>query len=517
MDASIEHKFHLDENAQFVGVVLQAKDPSSITFIANHGANLSYGMVLGLDAGENCIVLCIVDDIVVQYHLNDTKRFFSGYSSDDKLHKVARGSSDAPLYTQEIKCRVLGTYIHHVGRGLRPAPESIDRYTPMALQSVYLLESSFSIVAFGLDADGINIGGMQYPFKYKIEVPIDAFARHTLVSGVTGSGKSRLVGIISKKFALSGGCVTIIDPHDEYSNLLSADALIQNIHRYEMAPCPWSQKKWQHHSDEHQSVLERPLILSEMLLTPSSLSRLLPYISEQQEQVIHNYFQLAKQLDGSLIDNLKKILEDVMSKLPMKTQEKTDRADKADVLKAIISKLSFPLDKKLQAHKITDKIYINSKAQDWQEATINKISIICGDYNRSGIGKRFLAAIFEQFLRQANTKNKVKQLLVIEEAHQIFKLQDKSVQIALEQLLREARKFGITLMLVTQNESDIPESMRSQFQNYFIFRDPSNNEFKYLGEQCCYVKLYGGKSDFIMRVADCPSLIDSHDKRSTTI
>jgi DNA helicase HerA-like ATPase len=113
------------------------------------------------------------------------------------------------------------------------------------------------------------------------------------------------------------------------------------------------------------------------------------------------------------------------------------------------------------------------------------------------------------------SNKKLRQLIVIEEAHHIFKLQDKSVQIALDQLLREARKFGITLLLVTQNASDIPEDMLTQFQNKFSFRDSSDEETKYLDDKCCHVKLYGGKSEFIMKTVECPSLIDRPSKAQT--
>lgn len=504
--------FPFMENNQIVGVVVQVESPTHISFIANHGANLSHGMVLGLDAGDGRAVLCIAENHTIQYHLNDSKRFFSGFSAENKLHEVARGGTDTPLYTQEVKARVLGTYIHDEKRGLKLHPDSVNRYSPMALQRVYRLDPSLAKIVLGLDPFGVLLGKMQYPFRVEVEVPMDSFGRHTLVSGVTGSGKSRLVGIISKKFAMGGGCTTIIDPHDEYSNLLAADAKMHGIFRYEITPCPWSLKKWRLPDDKEQIIIERPLVLSEKQLTPSSLCRLLPHISEQQEHEIHSVFALAASLEGSLLENIKSLLQEELLKQPLKTV-KADRADKTDVLNALINKLSFRWDKATQATKITDFIYIGKKPQGWQEPTTGKISIICGDYNRSGIGKRFLAALFEQFLRTSPQANN-RQLIIIEEAHHIFRIQDKSVQVALEQLLREARKFGITLLLVTQNAHDIPDDMRTQFQNFFSFRDPSVDDLKYLEEKCCGVKLYGGKSDFIMKSAECPSLIDRQNKRS---
>lgn len=502
----------LGESSPMVGVVFQAENSTYITLIVNHGTNLSHGAVLGLDAGGGRVVLCIVEDIAFLYHLNDTKRFFSGFSAEDKLHQIARGSFESPLYTQEVKARVLGIYLYDDQRGLRPAPDSVDRYTPMALQKVYKLNESQAKIVLGLDPLGVKIGSMQYPYSGDIEVPMDSLGRHTLVSGVTGSGKSRMVGIICKKFVMSGGCITIIDPHDEYTNLLAADETMQNIYRYEMATCEWSIKKWRTLPDKDKRVYELPLILSEKQLTPSSLSRLLPFISEQQEQEIHNYFQKARGLDGSLIDNMKKFMEEALSNLPAKAVDKVEKADRSDVLKALIRKISLELDTEKKARKITDKIYINNNVQKWQEPASGEISILCGDYNRSGTGKRFLAALLEQFLRTVLSSNKIKQMIVIEEAHQIFRLQDVNVQMALEQLLREARKFGITILLVTQNIFDIPENMRTQIQNVFSFRDPSIDEIKYLEERCCRVKLYGGKAEFIMKAVDCPSLIDAPEK-----
>src|SRR6266498_4395313 len=146
------------ENAHFVGVVFQTESHSYVSFIANHGAKLSYGTILGLDAGGGCAVLCIVEGITIQYHLNDQKRFFSGFSAENKLHKIARGGVEAPLYTQEVKARVLGTYIYEKQGGLRLAPDSVDRYTPMALQSVYKIDPSLAKIVLGLDPLGVMVG-----------------------------------------------------------------------------------------------------------------------------------------------------------------------------------------------------------------------------------------------------------------------------------------------------------------------------------------------------------------------
>jgi hypothetical protein len=76
----------------------------------------------------------------------------------------------------------------------------------------------------------------------------------------------------------------------------------------------------------------------------------------------------------------------------------------------------------------------------------------------------------------------------------------------LSRLLRESRKYNLSLIFVTQNEHDVPEEIKSQFQNRFRFREENNPELKYLNNQTCLCSIYKGKLSFPMRVDDVVEL-----------
>ena len=90
-------------------------------------------------------------------------------------------------------------------------------------------------------------------------------------------------------------------------------------------------------------------------------------------------------------------------------------------------------------------------------------------------------------------------VLVIDEVHMLLK-EDSRTSRLVKQMLREARKFNISVIFISQNINDITDDIRFQFQNLFMFRASDFDKTKYYSDQMCHVSLYGSKSSFSMKV-----------------
>jgi DNA helicase HerA-like ATPase len=162
------------------------------------------------------------------------------------------------------------------------------------------------------------------------------------------------------------------------------------------------------------------------------------------------------------------------------------KVGRTDVYLAIISKTN-----ELRENKL-----IVDSEPNWLKESSKSIDIFNIDYNTNSYIRRFINSILQYFLRSSNSKFRV---LVIDEAHMLLNENSETSRLV-KQLLREARKFKISVIFISQNFTDISEDIRSQFQNHFNFREQDVLKTKYLSDQICNVSVYGSKVDFVMQV-----------------
>jgi hypothetical protein len=74
-----------------------------------------------------------------------------------------------------------------------------------------------SVCNDGIFAGHVVLGGKEI---YKLLIPVDSFAEHSLVAGHSGSGKSYLIRMLIPQFAARGITVWIFDSEREYRSLL---------------------------------------------------------------------------------------------------------------------------------------------------------------------------------------------------------------------------------------------------------------------------------------------------------
>ena len=414
---------------------------------------------------------------------------------------------------------------------LKEVKTTINRYTPRVFQEVYLVDFEKALETYGLNTENlnekipiiektINIGQLSFPINKNLANKVrplyfktSVFKRHTLIAGVTGSGKSRLSALIIKELVSQGAHVSILDPHDEYIDLLATS---QDYNIYKI-----SNSAHGHDSTYNKNVKFGPISFYENSITPLTLTKLLPVLSPQQEVTIYEIFNelnttsfSARTFIDKLIDELNIELEndysqyfDKIKKNHLETEKYSKdhieyisryinglkkiiehgKVSRANVLAAIISKIN-----ELRENKL-----IVSTIPNWLKDAPHSIDIFTIDYSTNNYIRRYINSIIQYFLREKN-RNAFR-VLVIDEAHMLLNENSDTASLV-KQLLREARKFNITLVFISQNITDIPIDIRGQFQNHFIFRDTDSDITKYFPDQICHVSLYGSKSSFAMKV-----------------
>ncbi len=499
-----------------IGIVTQISDDENICFIVNNNVKCEIGNIIALEANEDSFVLAEIYKIELEFYLENVKQYFISKAVDNSVNKIA-DPNNKPRYGQNITAVILGHYELDNAECLVEIKNKINRYTSTAFQSVFLIDFRKTLNIYGLHNEAsmqdpskkrFILGELSYPDlganfeRYNVEFDINIFRKHTLITGVTGAGKSRLSALVIKEVASLGAHVNIFDPHNEYSNLLTGATNSYKVNRIDQGNITFSEK----------------------YINPNTLTKLLPKLSEQQELLIFElineleyegvtltklmqnlvreilleidkgYFKnypALKKIADELVVNSKNHTEYVVSLIALLKKEMpfNSRPTKLDVLTAVTSKMN-----ELRIKKLITNIEPN-----WLKASCNSVDIFNIDYSANDYVRRFINSII-QFLLRKQDKNEFR-VLVIDEAHMLLKEGSETSNL-LKQLLREARKFNISVIFITQNSKDISDDIRGQFQNHFNFREKESLTTNFYPDQLCNVCLYGSKRNFAMKVSD---------------
>jgi energy-coupling factor transporter ATP-binding protein EcfA2 len=521
----------MKNKSKFIGIVTDVIDEHNFIFRSDNNVRCQIGEVIGLKIHNNIFIFARICKIDVDYFLTNSDEYFTSVASDNKLKELSQGSR-SPRYSQRIKANYIGVYEFRSDEEYFVESDySVNLYTPSIFQEVLSFDFDCIGAVFGLNQNSekaFKLGSFLYPSCFdKNEFPdaniaIDTFDSHTLISGVTGSGKSRLTALIANLLSKNGGHITIIDPHNEYANLVDT----------ETSRVSFFARDLESHMDR-SDIYKRNLTLTNQYLTPSVLRKLLPHLSEQQYEYISN----AMTTIGHENITLKKVIDTIIQKFnsdykeeghPVELLLKAQQYAKEDAnYLSFINRYIFYLHKEWYKGKYggaakaevaftvlkrlidiyKDDVFqdnINYPPPAWLDYKNRKsINILKLDYDSSPYIRRFIDAIIQCFFaKQTNNRT-----LIVDEAHLLLKekseLKEKSdieTAVLLSRLLRESRKYKLSIVFVTQNETDVPEDIKSQFQNKFRFREENNIELKYLDDQTCMCSLYKGKLSFPMRV-----------------
>lgn len=471
-----------------IGFVVEFKTDYEIIFMADALSGISIGNVVGINLKKNLWVLGRIENYTPKYLLADHSKYFVSRIVNNDTDDISLKSGEFKV-ALVVNAVVLGIYEEDKSGCLSISANSPNRYTSSPLQKVFLIDVKKCTQIFGVDSNAPIYGKIIYPNTLDAKINSDKFLnKHTFITGVTGSGKTMLAGLLGAKLAQEGANVIIVDPHSEYENIISKCSNNTSVNIYSR-----SLRKEEKYTKSKVTFSKKLLQFPMDYINPSIMKTLLRIDDVYEQGLIDEIFD-AITLHGHKINLFEEFTKAYIKKeIELKAEKDQNRLERLQNIQRKIGKATIGKDR-----------LIAKEGQGWLGASEEHISIISGQHSIHEYAHRIITAILESVLNPNYTKSR-KNIIIVDEAHQLFRGEYKEVRqkkALIGQLLREARKYNTGLILVTQVIEDIPEYIREQLQNRFMFRNNLDIRTRHLEDKICLCSVSGSKSEFLMKVND---------------
>lgn len=313
----------------------------------------------------------------------------------------------------------------------------------------------------------------------------ELLGKHTAILGSTGAGKSGAVTVIlksiidkQKDFKNWKPRIVILDPHNEYPTAFKKNSKIYSTDNGSLKLPYWLLN------------LEE---LSDLLLGKSE------FTATTQKNIIKKAL-LECRVAGATVAGLDKDKVSIDSPLPYQISQ----------FRSLIDADKPPQDSKQDSHKslinkidsLCSDVRFNFLMQNWDSGKDDIVDIfkqfICDEapihiIDLSGIPNE-VAGIVSSVIARTLFNFKVWEtaeeregnpiLLVCEEAHRYVpnkgEAQYQSAQEAIKRIAKEGRKYGLSLMLVSQRPSELESTVLSQANSWIVLRLTNDIDREYV-------------------------------------
>ena len=351
----------------------------------------------------------------------------------------------------------------------------VPRHPPPPESPVYPASPNHLRIVYSYDVNSsVRVGTLAGFEDIEVRVNINALAKHLLITGATGSGKSNLVSIIADRVAQVGGSVVIFDVHGEYVGLESEDPAKVTVVNY----------------DASINLIKSPISLLVNFIIPerqatkqrrilrNAIRRLNNDIVDYSLKYRISYSEAVKRLYNEKLSKGKKdLLSDSGADSELNPLEAYRELLKYNVIGLSDSKLKGGLNKAVEdvIDKIDDFFEWHKVSLDSPEVSevLGSSKIVVVDVSPLTDEEKdwMLKVIAENILWSLKERKVIPTLLVVEEAH-IFLSKDTTTisKQALQRFIREGRKFGAMLAVVSQRPRALDTNVVSQVQNYAFLK-----------------------------------------------
>lgn len=324
---------------------------------------------------------------------------------------------------------------------------------------------------YAFKGDSIILGGAMLngvPVKdAHIKVPLKTLNRHGLISGATGTGKTKSLQVIAEQLSLKGIPSLLMDIKGDLSGIAAAGSsndFIEKRHQginlpYEPMPLPV----------ELMTISKGKGVRLKATITefgPVLLSKILD-LNETQSSVISLIFVFCDSQQLPLIDlkDLRKVLQYVINDGKEIIKEEYGAVSSSTVstiMRKVIELEQQGADTFFGERSFEPDDLLRNDADGNGIISILRLMDI---QNRPKLFSTFmlslLAEIYASFPEQGDS-DKPKLCIFIDEAHLVFKEASKALLDQIEVIVKLIRSKGIGVFFCTQNPTDIPDDVLSQ-------------------------------------------------------
>jgi DNA helicase HerA-like ATPase len=298
----------------------------------------------------------------------------------------------------------------------------------------------------------VKIGYLLGFQELDVSVDVNALAKHLLVVGTTGSGKSNFVAILADRVAQIGGSVVIFDVHGEYRGLKSESQRVHVVD-YEAAINPLKIPV----EILVEFIIPEPAATKQRRILRNALRELNEKIIEESSKNVIPYSEAVKRLyrGGRILDSVdayKELLKQYVSKHGGSEEPALEVRDKVDDFFAW--------------HNVSlDTRNVSEIINCGRIVVVDVSSLLDSEKDY------LLKVIAEDILWSLKKRRVPPTMLIVEEAHLFIssKTQTRSKE-SLQRFIREGRKFGGMLVIVSQRPRALDSDVVSQIQNFILLK-----------------------------------------------
>jgi DNA helicase HerA-like ATPase len=302
----------------------------------------------------------------------------------------------------------------------------------------------------------------------QVTVPLKTLSRHGLITGATGTGKTKTVQVLAERFSEKGIPSLIMDMKGDLSGISQPGTTNKVIEEREsLIGIDWQATAYPTEFMTISKEAGLPMRATVIEFGPILFSKLLD-LNENQSGIVALCFQYADDNQMPLID-----LKDFKQLLTYLTNDGKDELKEnygmtiasnstSSIMRKIIEIEQQGADRFFaeKSFEVPDLLREDEKGNSF--ISLIRLTDIQG-YPKlfSTFMLSLLAEIYETFPEEGEL-NKPKLMIFIDEAHLIFDNASKALLEQLEMIVKLIRSKGVGLVFCTQNPSDIPEEVLGQ-------------------------------------------------------
>ncbi|MBX7126871.1 MAG: DUF853 domain-containing protein [Cyclobacteriaceae bacterium] len=323
----------------------------------------------------------------------------------------------------------------------------------------------------------------------KVNLPLRMMNRHGLVTGATGSGKTRTLQLIAEQLSAAGVAVFMPDMKGDLSGFAKEGTSNDRIsERAKALGIQWSPGGFPVELYSLSGKLGAQMRATVTEFGPVLLSKILE-LNEVQSSVLMILFKYADDKDLPIVDlnDLKKVLnylsEGAGAAEIKESYGKISGATASTILRKIVALEQMGVNQ-LFGETSFDIEDLFDKVDGRGVISLLNVSDV---QNQPAIFSTFMLSLLAEIyqkLPEAGDLDKPKLVFFLDEAHLLFKDAPKAFMDQIEQVVRLIRSKGVGIFFCTQVTQDVPPSILAQLGNRVnhVIRAFTPNDVKALKE-----------------------------------
>lgn len=323
----------------------------------------------------------------------------------------------------------------------------------------------------------------------KVNLPLRMMNRHGLVTGATGSGKTRTLQLLAEQLSAAGVPVFMPDMKGDISGMAKEGFVNDKIN--ERANALGIQYTPSGYPVELYSLSGKVGAQMRATVTefgPVLLSKILE-LNEVQSGVMMILFKYADDKELPIVDlnDLKKVLN-YLSEGAGAAEIKNDYGKISPATASTILRKIVALEQQGVNHLFGEKSFdIDDLFEKVDGRGVISLLNVCDIQSQPAVFSTFMLALLAELyqnLPEAGDLDKPKLIFFLDEAHLLFKDAPKAFMDQIDQIIRLIRSKGVGVFFCTQLTQDVPANVLSQLGNrvHHVIRAFTPNDVKALKE-----------------------------------